>query len=300
MSFQTRWNTALISMHSSYTDAPHLLSDSFLMDSSNVTQSSLFYLEFLESSFRSFPFTFEMQNLDSYLLLYIKKGKVKLTLDNQLFYLTPNTFLFLNCMTYHKIELISQQLEFEIMYFNGPQIDYYYSFFTQNETPFCECSPSSEIIATLHKLYYYQGESTVTVELIRSSLITSLLTNLILSKNTDCSQTTSIPFHVKQMIAILHNRYAEKHTLESLADELNFNKYKLAKDFKNYVHTSPIEYLINRRLEIAKQLLIETNKTINEIGELVGILNTPHFIHLFKKNTGITPLQYRINPISIR
>lgn len=300
MSFLSRWNTALISMHTSYTDAPHLLSEPFLSDSTSGAQLSLFYLEFLENTFRNFPFTLEMQNLNSYLLLYIKKGKVKLTLDNQLFHLTPNAFLFLNCMTYHKIELISQELEFEIMYLNGPQISYYHSIFIQNETPFCQCSPNSEIITTLHKLYCYQGESTTTVELIRSSLITSLLTSLVLSKNTDYSQTTFIPFHVKQMIAILHNRYAEKHTLESLANELNFNKYKLAKDFKKYVHTSPIDYLINRRIEIAKQLLTETNKTINEISELVGFLNTPHFIQIFKKNTGITPLQYRINPISIR
>lgn len=300
MLFLTRWNAALISIHSSYTDASSLLADSFLMNSSSDAQSSLFYIEYLEDTFRSFPFTFEMQNLSSYLLLYIKKGEVKLTLDNQLFKLTPNTFLFLDCMTFHKFELISQRLEYEIMYLNGPQISYYYSLFTKNETPFCQCSPTSEIISTLHKLYNYKGELTTTVELIRSSLITSLLTSLVLSKNTDCSQNTFIPFHVKQMTAILHNRYLEKHTLESLAEELNFNKYKLAKDFKKYVHTSPIDYLINRRIEIAKQLLIETNKTINEISELVGIPNPPHFIHLFKKNTGITPLQYRTNQVSIR
>jgi len=47
------------------------------------------------------------------------------------------------------------------------------------------------------------------------------------------------------------------------------------------------------RINEAKHMLRFTNLTIHEIGSAVGIDNTTHFINLFKKNAGITPLQFR-------
>lgn len=314
-SFVKRWNQSVLSLHSSYTDAnfyPNLntrissgkvsthnisLSDLF---KNTITPSptkhamqSLYYLELLAQTKRNFPFTIEMCDLDSYLILYTKKGRYRLSYENKKYVIGDNTIIFLNCTNYHKLDLLEQYWDFEITYLNGQQIGYYYNLFHDNGVPYCTCTSSNDSITTLHKLFSYEENNSTTAELIRSSLLTSLLTNLILTKDADCNQVTPIPSHIKQMMAILQNRYTEKHTLDSLSNELNYNKYKLAKDFKRYVHKSPIDYLIDQRMEAAKQLLITTNKTINEIAELIGITNTPHFIHLFKKNTMITPLQYR-------
>ncbi|WP_310604729.1 helix-turn-helix transcriptional regulator [Anaerosporobacter sp.] len=235
----------------------------------------------------------ELQNLDSFLLLYTKKGRYRLTYQDKQYIIGEHTILFLDCANYQKLDLLEQTWDFEIAFLNGQQTAYYYELFHENGIPFCTCTPNNNSISTLHKLFSYEEQDSVSVELLRSSLLTSLLTNLILTKNADFNQASYIPNHVKQMMMILQNRYVEKHTLDSLSLELNYNKYKLAKDFKYYVHESPIDYLIVRRMDVAKQLLISTNKTINEISESVGITNVPHFIHLFKKHTMLTPLQYR-------
>ena len=52
------------------------------------------------------------------------------------------------------------------------------------------------------------------------------------------------------------------------------------------------------RVNKAKALLLETNDTVVTIGETVGIDNTTHFINLFKKQTGETPLKYRQSHLS--
>ncbi|MBS5932479.1 MAG: helix-turn-helix transcriptional regulator [Clostridiales bacterium] len=313
--FVKRWNQSVLSLHSSYTDAfyqPNLntrissrkissqnislkdfLKESYIPSPSAHAKESLYYLEILAKTTRNFPFTIEMKDLDSFLLLYTKKGRYRLTYDNNQYVIGDNSFIFLDCTNYLKLDLLEQNWDFEILFLNGQQISYYYQLFQENGIPYCNCIPSDDSITTLHKLFSYEENNSITVELIRSSLLTSLLTNIILTKHIDGKQSSYVPNHIKQMMTILQTRYTEKHTLDSLSEELNYNKYKLAKDFKRYVHRSPIDYLIDRRMEVAKQLLLTTNKTVNEIAESIGIANTPHFIHLFKTHTTLTPLQYR-------
>ena len=63
---------------------------------------------------------------------------------------------------------------------------------------------------------------------------------------------------------------------------------------------SPMHYLNSRRILIAKKLLLTTDLTIREVGSKVGIDNTNHFINLFKKDTGTTPLSFKqAAPVSV-
>lgn len=62
--------------------------------------------------------------------------------------------------------------------------------------------------------------------------------------------------------------------------------------FKNMMGCSPIQYVTNRRIASAKQLLAETSMSVATIAGQVGMQN--HYLsRLFKRYTGITPLQYR-------
>ena len=81
--------------------------------------------------------------------------------------------------------------------------------------------------------------------------------------------------------------------LDDLSIRFNVSKYTLSREFSKYFGISPIEYLIRKRIKIAKELLVDTNYTISEVSLRIGIFNTTHFINLFKKHTGITPLPYR-------
>ncbi|GJM71915.1 hypothetical protein HMSSN036_41310 [Paenibacillus macerans] len=54
-----------------------------------------------------------------------------------------------------------------------------------------------------------------------------------------------------------------------------------------------MDYLIDLRIERAKQMLTDSAETVQRIGEKVGYINTQSFIRIFKKNVGVTPGQYR-------
>jgi YesN/AraC family two-component response regulator len=107
-----------------------------------------------------------------------------------------------------------------------------------------------------------------------------------------CSES-SPPRYIVSMKEIFDKQFNKSLTLDDVSGELHINKYKLAKEFKQYYRISPIEYLIERRIESAKVLLTTTGKTVTCIGTETAIENTPYFVRLFKKHTGMTPLKYR-------
>ena len=73
------------------------------------------------------------------------------------------------------------------------------------------------------------------------------------------------------------------------------SRAKLINDFKKATGTTVGEYILSRRLKLAKVLIKEGHR-ISDVAERSGFNNPCHFIRTFKKETGITPLQYRDKP----
>lgn len=102
------------------------------------------------------------------------------------------------------------------------------------------------------------------------------------------------------MKELFDNEFQEPYTLEYLEHHFDQSHYRLCGEFSQYFGKSPIQYLNHRRNQEAKVLLLSTNMAIHEVGSSVGIDNTNHFINLFKKETGATPLVFKQEaPVSI-
>jgi AraC family transcriptional regulator of adaptative response / methylphosphotriester-DNA alkyltransferase methyltransferase len=89
------------------------------------------------------------------------------------------------------------------------------------------------------------------------------------------------------------NHYNETLTLEVLAVHSHGTPYHLHRTFKKIKGITPVDYIQHIRIEKAKMLLTTFDDSVAEVGESVGLSNTPYFITLFKKKTGQTPEAYR-------
>jgi len=78
-----------------------------------------------------------------------------------------------------------------------------------------------------------------------------------------------------------------------LAARLNVNRTHIANCFKSVYGVSPKAYLMRVRLRKARQLLSETNATVEEIAAQLSFSSTGHFSRFFRAQTGMPPLQYR-------
>ncbi|MBQ8051271.1 MAG: AraC family transcriptional regulator [Bacteroidaceae bacterium] len=63
--------------------------------------------------------------------------------------------------------------------------------------------------------------------------------------------------------------------------------------FKAALDTTPMQYINKKKVEKAQLLLITTDKTVQEVSYVIGILDHSYFIRLFKKVCGVTPQEYR-------
>ena len=82
-------------------------------------------------------------------------------------------------------------------------------------------------------------------------------------------------------------------TLEVLSDRFNFNAKYLSRLIKHKVGTGFSEYLLNLRMKRAAELLTKTDMDIKAVALEVGYEDQQYFHRIFKKKTGMTPVQYR-------
>lgn len=98
---------------------------------------------------------------------------------------------------------------------------------------------------------------------------------------------------VKEAKAYIDMHYAERITLETVADKVFLNPIYLSNAFKKETGVNFSKYLLDCRLKAAKDFLVKTNYGIQEITELVGYQSQRHFSRVFKKEVGINPTEYR-------
>ncbi len=101
---------------------------------------------------------------------------------------------------------------------------------------------------------------------------------------------------LKEAKELLDLRIDQPPTLIELAKLIGLNEYKLKKGFKALFGTTVFGYVHQCRMNLAKRLLLDTDKTAKEIAYQIGYSSPQHFSNVFKKNFGLSPNAVRINP----
>jgi two-component system response regulator YesN len=83
--------------------------------------------------------------------------------------------------------------------------------------------------------------------------------------------------------------------INSIASKFYISPNYISKIFKEETSSTLIDYIIDCRLDKARELLINTDLKIEEISQTIGYSNCQYFIKIFKNKYGTTPKQYRIS-----
>ncbi len=105
-----------------------------------------------------------------------------------------------------------------------------------------------------------------------------------------CKKPQLLSARVKDYI---DNHFTEDITVQSLCDEMYISKAKLYNISKDIFGMGSSEYILNKRIELAKKLLTASEKSIYMISEETGFHDANYFARIFKKMTGMSPGQYR-------
>jgi len=100
-------------------------------------------------------------------------------------------------------------------------------------------------------------------------------------------------YSLRQALSYINDNLHQDLKIANISALLGMSPYYFCRLFTQSMGISPHQYLTQCRLERAKLLLKKTNLSITEITAEVGFSSQSHFITLFKKQLGITPLQYK-------
>ena len=98
---------------------------------------------------------------------------------------------------------------------------------------------------------------------------------------------------IKNAQDFIENNYTEKISVDQLADRASVGRRSFERRFKKATNNTVVEYIQRVKIEAAKRNFESSRKNINEVMFDVGYTDTKAFRTVFKKITGLTPVEYR-------
>lgn len=118
--------------------------------------------------------------------------------------------------------------------------------------------------------------------------------NITEQKSNEIQESAS-PTVVKQMVNEIREHYTDNITLQNLSDKYKFSTGYISALLKEELGLPFSEYITEKRIQKAKELLADRNLSIDQIAEMSGYKDYFYFTKVFKKTVGISPSKYRKN-----
>lgn len=256
-----------------------------------MARSSLLYLQSLASlQFPSTHFT-TRRDMKSYLLLQTQSGSGYFEYEGVRRELFPGDIIFLDCRKPHHYQASGDGgWGYRLAHFDGVSMIDLYHRVVENKCFFFPEGQNRAIHMLMDKLVAANAQESEDQELISNCLLVQIVTELLL-KCPSIRQET--PEWIKNICAYLEQHHHETIALDIVAKEFNLSKYYMCHAFKRYMGETVQQYITNKRMHSAEELLRYTKLSVAEIALLVGFENASSFGKVFHKKAGITPGAYR-------
>lgn len=121
-----------------------------------------------------------------------------------------------------------------------------------------------------------------------------------LSLNQEQYQQDHYSPEVKETLSFIHKHIGRQFSLEDLAENARISLSTLRLHFKKETGSTIGGYISTQKLEVAKSYLQQSNISLSELAKLCGFQSIYAFSHFFKRNTGVSPLNWKKRHCSIK
>lgn len=230
------------------------------------------------------PYRVERDYLDAYMLFSILDGEMYYIYEGQEFCAGAGQMVLLDCHRpncYWAVEPIRKQW----VHFNGPLAAAYHELIYSQFGP-CLSGRTKAASAMYSLLNALERGATDDHQM-------SLLLMTIFSDLATTEKDQKLNTIIQPAITYIAGHYNEEISVETLASLCNVSTVYLTRLFRQELQRAPHEYLQQVRLNNACRLLTETRLPVETIAEECGFSGSTHFIRMFRKRYGHTPLQFR-------
>lgn len=228
-------------------------------------------------------------------LFYIVGGKGQFLIQDQLYPVNANNLVIINPnVTHTEVSLNAQPLEYIVLGVEGVELTT--SEHSNGQFSILDHFESVEISGCLRNILREMEQKNTGYEDVCQAYMEILIIRLM--RNTALAVPTEPRMISGNRQCAAVKRYIDLHfkealTLEQLAEDAHMNKYYLSHAFKREYGTSPINYMITKRIEESKYLLAETDLSMSQIAQLLGFSSLSYFSQVFRRTQAVTPMEYR-------
>ena len=228
-------------------------------------------------------------------LFFIVGGRGQFLIEDQLHPVDTNSLVMINPnVTHTEVSLNAQPLEYIVLGIEG--IALADSTLSNNQFSILNYYESAEVSSCLRNILREMEQKNPGYEDICQAFMEILIIRLMRTTVLAVPAETETVSTNRQCAAV--RRYIDLHfkealTLDQLAEEGHMNKFYLSHVFKRTYGVSPINYIIEKRIDESKYLLAETDLSLSQIAQLLGFSSLSYFSQVFRRTQAVTPMEYR-------
>ncbi len=243
--------------------------------------------EFVNAGFHKYrPHWGWERNLPNASFYYIADGSLKFTLKDKEFFANTNDVVFLKSSDIASIS--NESDKYSSLYYIAFNYDEEYDLKILRLVKNTSCRKTFKDIvdSNLSKAPYSELKiSALLLKLVYTLAVDSL------NSNSDYLSTSRI----QKAAEYININYYREISVETLCRLTDYSPAHLRRLFVKNLGMSPQNYLLEKRIEMAKEMLLDIpEKTVEEIADLLGICSASYFCKLFKTKTGMSPTEYKL------
>ena len=229
-----------------------------------------------------------------YQVFWTRKGCGHFLVGEKEFFAEENSVALLNCGKPHRYEAMKSGWEYDWVNYVGSAGEVYYNLINPNGFKIYSLEENREIPHIMYQIRDGASKQDMLGFVHTSTRIISLLDAIYtLTQNQPSKSIGDKKENILESARYIDAHYAQKLTLDTLAEAAFLSKFYYNRAFKRYIGMTPVEYVNSVRISHAKNLLVVTDLSIDEIGWRVGFGGSKNLIYQFKKETGMTPGEFR-------
>lgn len=238
---------------------------------------------------------------------YVLSGEIEITLANRAYYVRKNQGYFTNSNVLSRFSKVTDTVLAHTHLFHPIFLSGHFKsiFETKYLDPVIhnknidaliftgETSNQQKILQKLRQASTLQHEENV--EFQTRNLFSELWLLLLEEIKEQPAHTVNFQNQerVQNMLTFIHAHYSEKLTLNDIAAAVSVSTRECIRCFRNTIRQTPLEYVMEYRLNMAKRLLDDTEMSITDLSLQCGFSSNAYFGKIFREKYGMTPLQYR-------
>ena len=259
-------------------------------------------------NYTDIPFQAPFHSHDFYEIVLFKKGHARFSVEGITYTLKSGDLLVSSPQELHRVEILDAKVDYEryILWIHPRflddlmrlqnQFDFFRCFDATKKQHYHVIHPGTRLLQEIERIgsHLLSSDPLWQTKIMQDCLMCELLVLVNMAyENTSLVENEDYVLHPKlnDVVFYIHHHLSDDLTLDTLAKHFFISKYHLSHLVREYMPMSLHQYILEKRLNVARSLL-EKGVKPNDAAMEVGFVNYTHFSNAFKTQFGFSPKKW--------